>query len=234
MKKEKEYSIRKRRLYTPEDLRNAKKAIADGMGISNASRVYGVPSSTLSDHKLKIYASDQLGGSTYLDKDVETLLANSLLTLAKWGFGLNLIQLQSIVKDYLLTTGTKNKFKDCTPGRTWFRLFRKRHANLSLRVAQNFPLNRAEALSKEILNNFFKMVQEKYNELEYHNKPTHIFNVDETGFSGDQGKQLILCEKGESMCELLIFTSHLNNNLLNRHKKSFIDCRKFNKNSLYS
>lgn len=89
-----------------------------------------------------------------------------------------------------------NSFKNSVPGRTWFKLFRKRHPCLTLRVAQNFPKNRAESLSKSILDDFFKMVAEKYDELDMYQKPTHIFNVDESGFSGDQGKQMIICAKG--------------------------------------
>lgn len=40
------------------------------------------------------------------------------------------------------------------------------------------------------------MVKDKYDESELNQKPTHIFNVDETGFSGDQGNQLIICKRG--------------------------------------
>lgn len=53
-----------------------------------------------------------------------------------------------------------------------------------------------------MIENFFSMVKEKYDELDIHNKPTHIFNADETGFSGDQGRQLIFCEKGKSLIKL--------------------------------
>ena len=101
-----------------------------------------------------------------------------------------------IFKHFLTTSGIPNRFKNNTPGKKWFFHFRKRHADLTLRTAQNFPRNRAESLSKKVIEDFYKMVKDKYDELDMYGKPTHIWNADETGFSGDQGRQLILCKKG--------------------------------------
>jgi len=91
------------------------------------------------------YTTHKIGGSSYLGKDVELLLLNAIIQLSKWGFGLNTLQLQMIVNDYLTSSATPNRFKNSTPGRKWFVLFRKRHPSLSVRVVQNFPKNRAEA-----------------------------------------------------------------------------------------
>ena len=49
------------------------------------------------------------------------------------------------------------------------------------------------------------MIKDKYNELGLHDKPTHFFNADETGFSGDQGRQLILCKKGNLLNYAVVF-----------------------------
>ncbi len=49
-----------------------------------------------------------MGASTYLDQDVEILLANAILCLSKWGFGLNFTHMKFIVKDFLLRNGTEN------------------------------------------------------------------------------------------------------------------------------
>jgi len=53
-----------------------------------------------------------------------------------------------------------------------------------------------------VIENFFSMVKEKYDELDIHNKPTHIFNADETGSGGDHRRQLIFCEKRKSLIKL--------------------------------
>ena len=55
--------------------------------------------------------------------------------------------------------------KIATPGRTWFHLFLMRHSNLTLRIADNFPVNRAEALSQEVIDKSFNMVNLKYDVL---------------------------------------------------------------------
>ncbi len=113
--------------------------------------------------------------------------------MASWGYGLSFSDVQTIIKHYLDSTGIKSYFKDNKPGGTWFNLFKKRHPILSERIPQNFPRNRAESLSKESLKSFFEMVKNKYDQLNMINKPTHIFNCDETGFSGDRGKEKIIC-----------------------------------------
>ena len=188
--------FKKRRNYALDVLNNAKMALANGKSPNVVSQEYGIPRQTCYDIKSKKYKSHNVGSSTYLDITVEKLLANAIVQLSLWGFGLNIIQVQNIVRDYLISSGTPNRFKNNTPGKKWFKLFRKRHANLTLRVAQNFPRNRAEALSSLVIDRFFKLVNDKYDELGLHDKPTHIFNADETGFSGDQGRQLIICQKG--------------------------------------
>jgi len=161
----------------------------NGMSVKEVSDEYGIPKSTCYDIKNGRYGHHKMGRSCYLGKDVENLLLNAIIQLSKWGFGLNTWQVQMIVRDYLITSRTPNKFKNNTPGRKWFVLFRKRHPSLSARVPQNFPKNRAEALNRSVIESFYKVVNEKYNELELHDKPTHVFNADETGFSGDLGRQ---------------------------------------------
>jgi len=194
--------VKRRQNYALESVEKAKIAMSNGKNVREVAEEYGIPRQTCYDIKSGKYKSSAIGAPTYLEKDVETILAAAIIQLSKWGFGLNTKQLQMIVRDYLTSTRTPNKFKDNTPGRKWFVLFRKRHENLALRVPQNFPKNRAEAISKSVIENFFNMVKEKYDELDLHNKPTHIFNADETGFSGDQGRQLIFCEKGKSLIKL--------------------------------
>jgi len=57
-------------------------------------------------------------------------------------------------------------------------------------------MNRAQSLNSTNLDLFFEMCQKYYDHLEMHDKPHNIYNVDESGFSGDQGGLKILCKKG--------------------------------------
>lgn len=102
---------KRRQNYAISDLEKAKKSVLDGNSVYKAAEIFGVPSSTLSDHVLGKSKSTNIGASTYLDQDVETLLVEAILCLSKWGFGLNFTHMKSIVKDYLSHTGKENKFK---------------------------------------------------------------------------------------------------------------------------
>ena len=77
--------------------------------------------------------------------------------MASWGFGLKFLDLQIIIRDYLIQSRIKTIFKNSMPGRTWFLLFRKRHSKITVRIAQIFPLNRAEAMNPKVLDTFFEM-----------------------------------------------------------------------------
>ena len=199
LSKKKKKKPKKRQNYPPGSVEKARCALQNGMSFKDVHDQYGIPITTCYDIKNQKYKTNTIGHSTYLGRDVEIQLVNAIIQLSKWGFGLNTLQLQMIVKDYLDSTKITNKFKNNTPERKWFVLFRNRHPSLSIRVAQSFPKNRAESLNENLVENFYKIVKENYDELDLHDKPTHIFNADETGFSGDSGRQMVLCKKGIHM-----------------------------------
>ena len=60
---------------------------------------------------------------------------------------------------------------------------------MSYRIAQNVDKQRATCLTKESLDAYFELVRKKMNDLGLNEKPSNIFNCDETGISADQGKK---------------------------------------------
>ena len=48
-------------------------------------------------------------------------------------------------------------------------------------------MNHAQSMTSTNLILFFEMCQKYYDNLEIHDKPHNLYNVDESGFSGDQG-----------------------------------------------
>ena len=75
----------------------------------------------------------------------------------------------------------------------WYRGFCQRWSNqLSARVAQNLPKNRAKAVNPEAAQRFYSLVSNKVAELEAGDGkrmlPTHIWNTDESGFCRIRGK----------------------------------------------
>lgn len=82
-------------------------------------------------------------------------------------------------------------------GRKWFNLFQKRWSHrLSHRIPQNVSLDRAKSVDIDVLDNYFNRVEEMLTEAGVLDKPTHIWNVDESGFNCDQGSMKILTKRG--------------------------------------
>jgi hypothetical protein len=68
---------------------------------------------------------------------------------------------------------------------------------LSYRIAQNVDKQRATCLTEESLDAYFELVRKKMNDLGLNEKPSNIFNCDETGISADQGKKKVFFKKGD-------------------------------------
>ena len=148
--------------YTQQALKNAVDAVVEKrMTYRIAAEVFEVPRSTI---------SDSVKGKV-----------NALKKLADWGFGFTDKDLLSVIKTDFDKSG-QNKFKNNMPGYKFLQCFKKRWKNqLSSRIAQNLPSNRASALASATLDSFFDMCKKYYDHLEV--QPQNINNVDESGFS---------------------------------------------------
>lgn len=185
------------RTFSDERMQSAVNCIRnEGVSIKRASEMYAINRTTLMNH-VKNYKCNAVGRPTVLTKDEEQLIVHALVKLSDWGFGLDRFQLQICVQDYLRRIDRENPFKNGLPGKDWLAGFQKRWKNqLSRRIAQNLPKNRAEACSDEVMRDFAKKLKATIERNNLENKPQNIFNCDETGFQTDVGIQKILCRKG--------------------------------------
>ena len=60
-----------------------------------------------------------------------------------------------MVKSIIDKDGRPNPFKQGKPGRKWWRLFRNRHPELSLRKVQHLQLARAQCCTPEAISAWF-------------------------------------------------------------------------------
>lgn len=180
-----------------EQMQNAVDDVRQGRGSCKAVALrYGINRTTLLNH-IKGYKCQAVGRPTVLTKEEEELLVHSLVKLGEWGFGFDRLQLQLCVQDYLTRVDRINPFKNNLPGVDWCVAFEKRwKKEISRRVAQNLPKNRALAGASEIMDNFHTILMRLYDECQLHNRPQNIFNCDETGFQTDVGKQKVICRRG--------------------------------------
>ena len=69
---------------------------------------------------LKGIHTKSVGRQTVLSHEEESLLCERIITLADWGFPLDILDLRMLVKGYLEKRGiTVSRFKDNTPGHEW-------------------------------------------------------------------------------------------------------------------
>lgn len=88
-----------------------------------------------------------------------------------------------------------NPFKNGVPGEDWFLLFKKRH-NISVKKPQPVEYARKTACRPNMIYPYFDLLEETVNQLDLRDKPSHIWNVDETRFSKDLSKAKVVGLKG--------------------------------------
>lgn len=115
--------------------------------------------------------------------------------MEKYGFGLTRQELLETVSQYVLANLIQNPFKNGVPGEDWFLSFKKRH-NLSIKKPQPVEYARKLACSPYVIYPYFDLLEKTVNELGLRDKPSHIWNVDETSFSKDPSKSKVVGYKG--------------------------------------
>ncbi|KAK7099863.1 hypothetical protein V1264_022909 [Littorina saxatilis] len=83
-----------------------------------------------------------------------------------------------------------------TAGKDWYRLFKRRHPEISLRQPEATSFARAEGFNREAVNRYFNLLEELVDDNSLH--ASRIFNMDKTGISTVQKKcQKVLAQKGK-------------------------------------
>ena len=121
------------------------------MSVRKASIIYGIPRTTLNDHKVgKVYPGSLPGQPTLLSMKEEDDLVEFLISSAMIGYGRTRKDILDIVSRMLeqqginktLITGLWNKFL-C------------QHPVLTIRTPASLSVARAKALSKECMDSYF-------------------------------------------------------------------------------
>ena len=149
-------------------MENAIKAVEEGSSIRKAASKWGVPRSTVQD-----------------------MCSGRTKRRAKRGFGLTVAEFLDSVKRFLDKDNRKTPFKENRPGRKWFRSFIKRNPQVRLRNARPLDKKRAK-ISAEDVDQWFTEYEKFILEKGLSNKPSQIWNCDESGFDlqGKAGKVL--------------------------------------------
>ena len=158
-------------------LTKAIEAKYSGLSYRRAAAMYGVPSSTLFDHITgKVEVGAQPGPKPYLNAEEEQELASFLMQVASIGYPHTKSQVLSLVQQIIDSKGIK-----ATISNGWWERFVKRYAQLSLRTAVPLSLARAMATDSGVLGKYFDILEECLIQNAIFDKPSSIFNCDETG-----------------------------------------------------
>ena len=166
-----------------------------GMSVSKAATIHGVPRSTLSDHcRGRVLPGAKSGRPTLLSSTEEQDLVQFLLSSAKIGCPRTRAEVLVIVERMLSVRGDAEK-QAVTLG--WWNKFCKRHPELALRSPSTLSLSRASASTRECIDCYFDILEDVLDVNELHDQPSLIFNMDETGFPLDPSPLKTIHKRGD-------------------------------------
>lgn len=121
------------------------------------------------------------GHQLALGMETEILQAEHLKTMAKNGSALSKVEVLDLVKDYVEQNSLVGKlpFKNGRPGHDWYKNFCKRHISLKKREG----LEKARKLNTSdpfVIYEFYDLLEREIKVLQLEDKPSHIYNLDET------------------------------------------------------
>lgn len=172
----------KYRSWSELNMREALNAVQEqGMTVAKASCLFGVPRTTLNDHKLgKVYPGARSGAQTMLSTCEELDLVEFLFDSANMGYPRTRKEVLGIVGSMLAHRGI-----DKAPSTGWWNKFVCRHPEVHLRTPATLSFARARASSRECIDHYFDTLEKTLNETGLVDHPALIFNMDESGFPID-------------------------------------------------
>ena len=158
-----------------------------------ASQEFNIPYSTLREWCYGVRTSRKRGTSAVLNPTEERQLVDYLVNMCELGYGLTPIALK--LKVYEITRGRWTPFRNGVPGKGWMKWWKRRHPELTLRVAQALESTRAKGLCADNAKSFYDNLEVLYNLHAY--TADKIWNCDETGAqAGRNGGAIIIARKG--------------------------------------
>ena len=165
------------------DMNKAYDACTSGrLSVYAASKMYGVPRTTLNDRVLgKVPLVACKGPGTALTNEEETSLKHYISYMADHGFPLT----RDAIIHYAWAIDSRRPenqqyFGANGPSLMWWRGFRKRHGDLSLRLTESVSKQIVTNINKETMDQYFDLLEEtiRSNGLQHH--PELIYNCDES------------------------------------------------------
>ncbi|KAJ8043230.1 Jerky protein-like-like [Holothuria leucospilota] len=176
------------------------KSVKDGeLGIRKAAHTYGVPKSTLQRRIKKGIINMPASRPPVFTKDEEALLHDHVLEMEKMGFGLTIGDVCRIAFEMAEEGKIPHRFNKGKKraGYDWYSGFCGRHPDLSLGKPEALSAARASMLNPTVIKDYFRKLGDLLKVTGLEDKPSQIYNADETGFSLVHTPSKILAKKGK-------------------------------------
>ena len=187
------------RNYTFDQLKEAVKLMSDGMSACKASKITGVPQSTLKDRRsgnidISTFKS---GPKPLLTSETEEKLADHAVLMSNIGYGYSRKEFIGVASDICHSLGKLNSDKNLSE-RWLYAGFMKRQPQLACVKARKLKINRAKSVTEEVVHKYFENLKDILTKYDLFDFPQLIFNIDETGFSPEHNPPKIVTKKGKA------------------------------------
>ena len=190
--------------WTEESMQQAVVALGQGMPLKTCAAQFNVPRNTLRRHWLKKLKKHpgctHLGRQSILGPSVEKDLVDYIMNLEDKGFGLTPTDVRELAFDYAERNNIPHTFdkERKAAGLDWWSGFRLRHRSmLSIRKPEALSLARAAAMNRPAVTKYFKLLEREMQCLGITNKPSCIYNCDESGLSLVPDTCKVVARKGK-------------------------------------
>ena len=172
------------------------------MSICRASRQYAIPKVTLIKKLVENQNTiEKSGPPTVLSAEEEAMIVTWIMEKARIGYPMHPNLVKLAIQSVLKKSPRPNPFKNNLPGDKWFKLFLKRHPEISLKHHEVLYKSREAVTEKAIrewFDGLYKYFQEE-NAEDILSDPSTIFNMDEieVPFCPRSGKLLGVAKEKE-------------------------------------
>ncbi|XP_071562383.1 uncharacterized protein [Temnothorax nylanderi] len=170
--------------WTQENLDKALKDLQKGnVSIREVALNNNIPEKTLRTRlKQNNFIKGRLGKKCYLGEEVEKQLVEHIKKLQSVGFAPSKKEIRKIAFNLSEKMGLKQVFntEKKIAGSDWYKSFMRRNPTLIIRKPRKTSNASANAMNKQDIDNYFHLLKQCLNDNNLMNKPSRIYNMDET------------------------------------------------------
>ena len=196
----------KKKSWDPENMSAAITAYKmGGISLYGAAKQYNVPMMTLSDRiHWKVSTDPVVGHPTVLSKEEEDSLVNYIKYMHERKFAVDRTQVMMLAWAIdLKREEVKRRFGNTGPTLKWWRCFRDRHKELSLRKVEAIDRGRAANAKEDIIQEYFDVLEDTMRKNDLLDKPHLLFNCDESALVLNKLAKKVLVPRKSKHCHTI-------------------------------